>query len=67
MAKVTARVSVKGIDLKEMMASAMDQLGELSDATWKITEVDLWGSEDIASRDGLAQVWTASMTAEATL
>lgn len=67
MAKVTARVSVRGIDLKEMMASALDQLSELSSEAWTITEVDLYGSEDIASRDGMAQLWTASMTAETSL
>lgn len=67
MAKVTARVNVKGIDLKEMMASAMEQLGELSDTTWTITDVDLWGHEDFASRNGLAQLWSASMSAETNL
>jgi polysaccharide pyruvyl transferase WcaK-like protein len=63
-AKVTARVSVRGIDLKEMMSSALDQLSELSAETWTITEVDLYGSEDIASRDGMAQLWSAQMVAE---
>lgn len=64
-AKVTARIGVRGIDLKEMMASALDQLSELSAETWTITEVELYGSEDIASKSGMAQLWSASMTAEA--
>jgi hypothetical protein len=67
MAKVTARVNVRGVDLKEMMATTIEQLGELADAKWTITEVDLYGSEDIASRQGMATLWAASMTAEANL
>lgn len=65
MAKVTARVSVRGIDLKEMMQGALDQLSELSSEKWTIIEIDLYGSEDIASKSGMAQLWSASMTAEA--
>lgn len=67
MAKVTVRLQVRGVDLKEMMSGAVEQAGELSEAAWKITEIDVWGNEDIASRQGMARLWQASMTLEATV
>lgn len=65
MAKVTARMSSRGVDLSQMIAQAKDQLSELSDAKWKLSDVDLYSVEDIATKEGLSPVWSASMTFEA--
>jgi hypothetical protein len=67
MPKITTRISVKGVDLKEMMASAITQLADLTDAKFKITEIDLWGDEDVAAKNGMARLWSASMTLEANI
>jgi len=67
MPKVTCRISVKGVDLKDMMAQAVGQMMDLTDAKWKITDIDLWGQEDIASRSGMARLWSASMVLEANI
>ena len=68
MAKVTIRVSAKGIDLKEMMANAKEQVADLADANWKITDVEVWsGPEDIAVKNGMARLYSALMTLEANI
>lgn len=67
MPKVTARINVRGIDLSQMIADAKEKLSELTDAEWKINEVDLYGDEDISSRQGMARLWSASMSAEANI
>jgi hypothetical protein len=68
MAKVTARVSVNGTDLNAMMDQAKEQFGDLSNGTdFKITEVDLWGAQDIASKQGMTIMWNATITGEATV
>lgn len=65
MAKVTTRISIRGVDLKEMLAEAHTQLADLTDATFTVTEVDLWpGGEDVAMKDGMARIWSASFTME---
>jgi TnpA family transposase len=65
MPKVTARLTVKGVDLKEMMNQAIGQMADLTDAQWTISEIELWGQEDVASREGMARLWSASMSLEA--
>lgn len=65
MAKVTVSISVRGVDLKEMLAQAHEQLGDLSDAPFTVTQVDLYAVDDIASKDGMARLWSGSFTAEA--
>lgn len=67
MSKVTVSINVRGIDLKEMMAQAKEQLADLTDAEWTITDVALYCVDDIAGRDGMARLWNASMTMEATV
>jgi hypothetical protein len=65
-AKVTTRISVRGVDLKDMLTEATSQLADLTDATFTVTEIDLWpGSEDVAMKDGMARLWSASFTMEA--
>jgi hypothetical protein len=67
-AKATIRVSVKGVDLREMMANAKEQVAELTDAKWTITEIEVWGGpEDIAVKNGMARLYSASMTLEANI
>jgi len=64
-AKVTARVTVRGSDLAAMIAEAEQQFSDLSpDGEWTIAEVDLWGSEDVASRGGMTVLWSATITGE---
>jgi hypothetical protein len=65
MAKVTARLSVKGTDLREMMEQAKEQMADLGDAQWRITEVELWNQEDMASKSGMVRLWSGSFTLEA--
>lgn len=66
MAKVTTRISVRGVDLKEMLKEAHAQLADLSDSAFTVTDVDLWpGAEDVAMKDGMARVWSATFTMEA--
>lgn len=65
MAKVTARITVRGVDLGQMMAQAKAQLAELSDAKWSVSEVDLYSIDEMATKDGMAPLWSASMTLEA--
>lgn len=65
MAKQTARFSVTGVDLKEMRARAIEQLGELSDDTWAIVETELSTFDQEADRNGLARRWNAYFTLEA--
>ena len=68
MAKATIRVSVKGVDLKEMMTSAREQVADLTDAKWTITEIEIWGGpEDIAVKNGMARLYSASMTLQANI
>jgi len=40
---------------------------DLTEAKWKITDIRLWGQEDVASRSGMARLWSASMTLEANI
>jgi len=64
MAKVTTRVSVRGIDLKDMLKQAHEQLADLSESPFTVTEVDLYGIDDVAVKDGMARLWSATFTME---
>jgi hypothetical protein len=64
MAKVTTRVSVRGVDLKDMLKEAHAQLSDLTDSPFTVTDVDLYAIDDIASKDGLARLWSATFTME---
>lgn len=65
MAKVTTRISVRGTDLKEMLRQAHEQLGELTDAEFTATEIDLYPIDDVAAKDGMMRLWSGSFTMEA--
>lgn len=65
MPKVTTRISVRGTDLKEMLKQAHEQLADLSDAAFTATEVDLYPIDDVAAKDGMMRLWSASFTMEA--
>lgn len=65
MAKVTAQLSVRGVDLKEMRARAIEQMQELEAVQWTITECSLYSYDDEPERDGLARRWNATFTLEA--
>mgnify|MGYP001316287895 CR=1 FL=1 len=65
MSKVTVRVSVKGTDIREMMATAKEQVADLGDAPWTISEMELYGQDDMATKQGLVKMWSASMTLDA--
>lgn len=64
MAKITTRVSLQGVDLKEMLQQAQKQLADLTDATFTVTDVDLYPINDIAVKDGMARLWSATFTME---
>lgn len=66
MAKVTATVSVRGVDASAMLVLAREKLAALSEANWTITEVSVsnWGDDEIAGRDGMLPMWSGSVTAE---
>lgn len=64
MAKVTTRISVRGVDLKEMLKQAHEQLADLTDSAFTVTEVDLYPIDDVAVKDGMARLWSASFTME---
>lgn len=64
MAKVTTTVNVRGVDLKEMLKQAHEQLSDLTDAPFTVTNVDLYAIDDIASKEGMARLWSASFTME---
>jgi hypothetical protein len=40
-AKLTTHISIRGVDLKDMLQQAREQLADLSDATFTVTDVDL--------------------------
>ena len=65
MAKVTAQLSVRGVDLKEMRAKAVEQLTELEDLPWEVVETQLYSYDEESERDGLARRWNAQFTLEA--
>lgn len=67
MAKITANISVSGTDLPAMRDEALQMLSELYGGEWTVTEVDLWGQEDLASKAGMLRSWNGSFTAETTL
>lgn len=68
MPKVSASVSVRGTDLKEMMATAKAQMADLGgDINWKISDISLWSQEDAATKQGLVRMYNCSMTLEATV
>jgi hypothetical protein len=64
-AKLTTHISIRGVDLKDMLQQAREQLADLSDATFTVTDVDLYVMEDIADKEGMARLWSASFTMEA--
>jgi hypothetical protein len=42
------------------------QLSDLTDAPFTVTQVDLWpGAEDVAMKEGMARIWSATFTMEA--
>lgn len=68
MAKVTATVSVRGVDASAMLASAKERLSQLSSGEWSIKEVfisDFGPMDEVATRDGMLPMWSGSVTAEA--
>lgn len=65
--KVTTRISVRGVDLKDMIAQAREQVSDLSDAEFVVTDVDVYPIDDIATQQGMARLWSASLTLEANL
>lgn len=65
MAKITVRLNTRGVDLTGMMAEANEQLSELADARWRITDVECFAGEDLPSKDGMMRLWSAMLTAEA--
>jgi hypothetical protein len=65
MAKVTTRISVRGVDLKDMLQQAYEQLADLSDARFTVTDVDLYPMDDVAVKDGMARLYSATFTMEA--
>lgn len=65
--KVTANTSVSGIDLRDMMAEAQSRFDEMANVPWTIVSVDVWGNEDVASKQGMSQLWRATFNAEASL
>ncbi|MFA6046180.1 MAG: hypothetical protein WC718_14445 [Phycisphaerales bacterium] len=67
MPKIVVNVSVKGTDLKQMMASAKEQMADLGAVPWKITQINLWGQDDAATRQGMVKLWSASMDLEANI
>lgn len=67
MAKITARISVSGTDLDAMRDEAIDRLSELYRGPWQVEEVDLWGEEDIASKQGMLRNWQATFSCEASI
>lgn len=67
MGKVVARITVQGTDLEAMRNEAIEKLSELHGGAWTVDEVDLWGSEDIASKAGMLRNWSGSFTCSTTL
>lgn len=65
MPKITVRLSTRGVDLAGMLTEAKDQLNELADARWRITDVECYAGEDLPSKDGMLRLWSAMLTAEA--
>lgn len=66
MAKITARMNGRGTDLEAMKQNAISKFEDLSPgADWTITEIDLWGEEDVGTRQGMVSMWTATITATA--
>lgn len=67
MAKITANISVAGTDLVAMRDEALEKLSELHSGSWTIESADLWGEEDMASKQGMLRSWRASFSATAQL
>lgn len=67
MATIKVRTDMSGVDLAQMIRQVKEQLSELSATEWRIVEADLWSSDDVASRQGMARLWRGGFTAETTI
>lgn len=65
MAKVTTMISVRGTDLKEMLREAQEQMAELTDTPFTVTQIDLYAIDDVAAKDGMVRLWSGSFSMEA--
>lgn len=65
--KITVRISPNSAaDLDTLVSEARKELANLApDAEWTIDDVDIWGSQDAQSKDGLLILWNGTVTASA--
>lgn len=67
MPKVTARVPMRGVDLKQMMDEAKAKMADVAPGVpFKITDVQMMDmGEDLGTRQGMARMFACDMTMEA--
>lgn len=58
--KAKIRLTLKGTDLAEMAKTALSKADQLAKADWSIEEVDLWGEEDVQSKEGMVIMFSAT-------
>lgn len=60
--KTRLKITVRGTDLAEMAKSAMSKADQLASAEWTVEEADVWGEEDIQSKEGMLVMFTCNFT-----
>lgn len=60
--KTTLKLTIKGTALAEMAQSALAKADQLANADWAVSEVDLWGEEDVQAKEGMLVVFTGTFT-----